>query len=92
MCRALLNRRMARKMKDDITVNDEAEHGSTKQERSADMVDPVMTLYKARGGSDDESLLTDLLADLMHWADANDEDFGAAIGMARKHHDAESDD
>ena len=38
---------------------------------------------------DRETLLTDLLTDLMHWADANDLDFEEQLRVAQGHHDAE---
>lgn len=38
--------------------------------------------------SPDEALI-DLLADLMHWSDANGVDFQNALDHAQHHHDAE---
>lgn len=38
---------------------------------------------------DFEDSLGDLLCDLMHWADANQFDFEAALFRARFHHEAE---
>lgn len=42
--------------------------------------------YRAATNSDDDSILTDLLTDLMHWGNA---DFEAALSMARMHHETE---
>ena len=36
--------------------------------------------------TDDEDALTDLLADLMHWADRNGGKFGRAMRLARQHY------
>jgi hypothetical protein len=41
-------------------------------------------------GTDHEASLGDLLADLMHWADRNNFDFGAALSRARGHYEAET--
>jgi hypothetical protein len=56
--------------------------------------DHVLRLYAEIEGSeayedDAEALLTDLLADLMHWADANNHDFTDRLSMAITHHAAE---
>jgi hypothetical protein len=41
-------------------------------------------------GTDQEDALGDLLADLMHWCDRDNYDFGAALERARGHYDAET--
>jgi len=41
-------------------------------------------------GTDQEDALGDLLADLMHWSDRNNYDFGAALDRARWHYEAET--
>lgn len=41
-------------------------------------------------GTDDEDALSDLLADLMHWADRNNYDFDAALLRGRDHYAAET--
>ena len=46
--------------------------------------------FKQTTGTDLEDSLGDLLADLMHWADRNDFDFGLAIDRARYHYLAET--
>lgn len=48
--------------------------------------------YQKATGSDDEDVLSDLLADLMHWAEKNNYDFDAALIRAHGHHDAELSD
>lgn len=40
-------------------------------------------------GSEPETVLTDVLADLMHWADAYGVDFRPALWLATEHHAAE---
>jgi hypothetical protein len=41
-------------------------------------------------GTDEEERLSDLLADLMHWADRNGYAFDAALERARGHYEAET--
>lgn len=41
---------------------------------------------------DQEEALTDLLSDLMHWADIYAVDFDTMLERARVHHDAEVED
>jgi hypothetical protein len=41
-------------------------------------------------GSDQEDALSDLLADLRHWCDRNNDDFDAALERARGHYEAET--
>ena len=41
-------------------------------------------------GTDQEDALSDLLADLHHWADRNNYDFAAALDRARGHYSAET--
>jgi hypothetical protein len=41
-------------------------------------------------GTDEEHVLGDLLADLMHWSDRNNYDFDAALDRARAHYEAET--
>lgn len=56
-------------------------------ERAAD----ILTAYCHRAPSEPEHALTDLLADLMHWAHANGQDFQTALEGAREHHKEEAD-
>jgi hypothetical protein len=46
--------------------------------------------FQEATGADDEDALSDLLADLMHWADRNKYDFDAALLRARDHYHAET--
>ncbi len=81
-------------MKDDFTLDDEAAHGTTKQERAADRMDAVIALYaRAVGasGEPDTTVLTDMLADVMHWAAARDLEFADSLRVAEGHFDAETD-
>lgn len=41
-------------------------------------------------GTDDEDALSDLLADLRHWADRQNYDFEAALLRAQDHYEAET--
>jgi hypothetical protein len=50
----------------------------------------VLATYMRITGTDDESALGDLLADLMHWSDRHNNDFDAALDRARYHYDAET--
>lgn len=55
-------------------------------ERAADL----LTAHCHRAPAEPEHALTDLLADLMHWAQANGQDFQSALDDARMHFDEES--
>jgi hypothetical protein len=46
--------------------------------------------FQVATGTDDEDVLGDLLADLMHWADRHDYDFDAAFDRGRLHYEAET--
>lgn len=50
----------------------------------------LVTAYKVMAGDDDESVLTDLLADLMHWADFHGEDWCETLLRSVMHHAAET--
>lgn len=41
-------------------------------------------------GADIEDVVTDLLADLMHWCDRHDQDFETELRRAREHHQHET--
>lgn len=41
-------------------------------------------------GEDDQTILTDLLGDLMHWCDRAGIDFHNRVGMARMHYEEET--
>lgn len=88
-------------MKDDITEAVEAETGTTKREVAVETIDRVLETYTSIVGKDtDQTTLGDLLADLMHWAAAYDNepddddpvDFASALESAYTHFGFESDD
>ena len=56
-----------------------------------DRVAPLVTAYREQHdpGEDDYSVLCDMLADLLHYADSVDIDPADAVRMAFVHHDAE---
>jgi hypothetical protein len=49
----------------------------------------AMAAFQVATGTDDEDALSDLLADLMHWADRAKYDFDAALIRGRDHYEAE---
>ena len=62
----------------------------------AEAADTALEAYSlAKGLCPDEpelsplELLTDLLADLLHWSEADDLDFDTALRLARMHHEEE---
>lgn len=88
-------------MKDDITQVHEAETGTTKREVAVETIDAVLETYTSIVGKDTpQTSLSDLLADLMHWAAAYDNedgdddpvDFASALESAYTHFGFESDD
>jgi hypothetical protein len=50
----------------------------------------ALTTFMHVTGTDEEDALGDLLADLMHWSDRNDDDFDAALDRARGHYEVET--
>ncbi len=46
--------------------------------------------FMATTGTDKDNALSDLLADLMHWADRNQEDFDAELNRARRAYQEET--
>jgi hypothetical protein len=50
----------------------------------------AVTAFQKATGTDDEDALSDLIADLMHWADRNNFDFQAALIRGRDHYEAET--
>lgn len=52
-------------------------------EAAAESIAALETFY------DKEALAKDLMADLMHWCDANGQDFHVALGEARYNYEAE---
>jgi hypothetical protein len=51
--------------------------------------DQAINVFRDATGCDHEDSLGDLLTDLLHWADASNFDFEAALDRARHHYDAE---
>jgi hypothetical protein len=50
----------------------------------------AVRVFQEATGTDEEDVLCDLLANLMHWADRANYDFEAALLRARDHYDAET--
>ena len=55
----------------------------------ANWADKATRAFREETGCDHEDSLGDLLADLLHWADARNFDFEAALDRARDHYRAE---
>lgn len=58
------------------------------QKRAANAAKAITT-YKKEAGTDMESVLSDLLCDLIHWADVENYDFHAALERAKVHYKTE---
>jgi alpha-L-fucosidase len=58
----------------------------------ANWADKAILAFRDQTGCDFEDSLGDLLGDLMHWADARDFDFDAALDRARHHYAKERDE
>jgi hypothetical protein len=58
----------------------------------ANWADKAILAFREQTGCDLEDSLGDLLGDLMHWADARDFDFDAALDRARHHYAKERDE
>lgn len=72
---------------DPENMNDE------RAEWAASAVDAFADITNMRNaGEDDETILTDLLADLRHWADREGIDWKAVVTTAEMHYDAETSD
>jgi hypothetical protein len=55
----------------------------------ANWADKAIRAFRKETRCDHEDSLGDLIADLMHWADARNFDFDAALHRARHHYEAE---
>ena len=55
-------------------------------EDRAEFAATAMDAFRTVCRTDDCDALTDLLADLMHWADRNGGKFGRAMRLARQHY------
>jgi hypothetical protein len=58
----------------------------------ASWADKAILAFREQTGCDHEDSLGDLLGDLMHWADARNFDFDAALERARHHYEEELDE
>ena len=56
----------------------------------AEWAGAALSTFMRETGTDREDALVDLLADLIHWADRNRNDFDAALERARLHYEAET--
>jgi hypothetical protein len=56
----------------------------------AEWAGKAIAAFKLETGADDEDVLGDLLADLMHWSDRNNYDFQKALSRAQGHYEAET--
>jgi hypothetical protein len=59
-------------------------------DKRADWAAAAVISFMRTTGTDEEDALSDLLADLMHWADRANYDFDAAFHRARDHYEAET--
>ena len=50
----------------------------------------AIAAFQSQTGTDDDDALSDLLCDLMHWADRHGEDFDVELARARNHYEAET--
>jgi hypothetical protein len=74
----------------DFTVeNQTGKGGAPSNLDRAAWADEAIRTFRERTGCDHEDALADLLADLMHWADARDFTFERELARAIEHHDAE---
>ena len=55
-----------------------------------DSANIAIRAFQVATATDDETVLGDLLANLPHWCDANQQDFEIALDRARWHYDAET--
>jgi hypothetical protein len=58
----------------------------------ANWADKAILAFREQTGCDHEDSLGDLLGDLMHWADARNFEFDAALDRARHHYEEECDE
>jgi hypothetical protein len=56
----------------------------------ASWADKAISAFRDATGTDTEDALSDLLANLMHWADRAGYDFNEALDRARRHYEAET--
>jgi hypothetical protein len=58
--------------------------------RHAQCAGDTLSHYQSVTGTDRETALGDLLADMMHWSDRNNFDFDLALSRAQGHYEAET--
>ena len=58
--------------------------------KRAQWAEAALTKFKSLTGTDDDTALYDLLADLMHWCDRHAVTFNDELDRARAHYDAET--
>lgn len=56
----------------------------------AEWTGAALAAFQSQTGTEDDDALSDLLCDLMHWADRHNEDFNAELARARNHYDVET--
>lgn len=79
-------------MKDDLALDAERETGTTAQVRAVERVKQILAVRPLSTSGDEEEWLTDLLADLRHWTDAQENvDFDDCEARAFRHYDSERD-
>jgi hypothetical protein len=66
--------------------------GPTNEERARCAGEALCAYLSAKGERSDEANFSDLLSDLMHWCRINSKDFDEALGIARRHFQAEKHD
>lgn len=59
-------------------------------EQRAGWADEAIRKFQRETSTDDDCLLADLLADIMHWCDRKNYDFEAALNSAREHYKEET--
>jgi hypothetical protein len=69
---------------DDIALNS----AYTNEDR-AEWAGKGVFVYRAVTGTDEESVLADLLCDLRHWADKNGQDWDEALARGDFHYESE---
>jgi len=55
----------------------------------AEWANQALNAFQEAVATDDEDVVCDLLADMMHWCDLNGKDFDAELSRGRMHYEAE---
>jgi len=61
-----------------------------KNEDRASWAEHALAAFMDATGSDKEDAVSDLLCDIMHWCDRNDQNFTAELNRAESHYEAET--